>query len=157
MRVYQIPISTNLSSLHEFEDHFIIVVNIASECGFNTQLRELNLFAEQNNYPAKVIAFPSNQFKQHHVSNEEAPQWCARNFNTNYTIEGEIDVNGPDTHPLFQYLKQHAPGAFGERIMWNFTKFLILPQEKTIKRFAPQTKVTKIDQYILSILAKDIQ
>ncbi len=157
MRVYQIPISSTTQSLTGLEDHFIIIVNIASECGFNAQLRALNLFAEQTNYPAKVIAFPSNQFKQHHISNDSSPQWCERTFNTNYTIEDEIEVNGPNAHPLFKYLKQKAPGVFGERVMWNFTKFLILPQEKSIKRFAPQTNIAKIDQYIISLLEKEAQ
>ncbi len=149
MSVYDIQIGTRVTGLKAYENQFVLVVNIADQCGFSPQLKALEALHANINLPCHVIAFPCNQFKQQSRDDVEMQQWCAVEQLT-FTVEKQIDVNGANTHELFRYLKMHAKGAFGQQaIVWNYTKFLILPNEREIKRFAPNAAIQKVESYIM--------
>ena len=100
------------------------------------------------------MAFPCNQFgKQEKGDNTEIKEFCDLNFNISFELFSKIEVNGDNTHPLFQHLKNEAPGILGSKgIKWNFTKFLVNNQGKVIKRYSPTTKPADIDSDIAAIL-----
>ncbi|UTC24936.1 glutathione peroxidase [Candidatus Comchoanobacter bicostacola] len=147
MSIYKIPISQKIPDLSTYTHKTIVIVNIASQCGFNQQLTELNQLLDPE-LNTVVIAFPCSQFHQHDATIDDNTQWCQTQFDAQYIIENEINVNGKSAHPLFIYLNHHAPGILGKRIGWNFTKFIIHPNEQHIKRFAPYDSVEKMTQYI---------
>ena len=96
-----------------------------------------------------MIAFPCNQFgNQQTIDDAQMPEWCEAEFQASYLIENCIDVNGTNAHPLFTYLKEKAGGTLGDDIKWNYTKFVICPNERAIKRFAPQTSIEAVESFI---------
>ncbi|WP_272673655.1 glutathione peroxidase, partial [Providencia sp. PROV031] len=100
-----------------------------------------------------VLGFPCNQFgKQEPGSAEEIAQTCFINYEVSFPIFEKVDVNGSSAHPIFRYLKNELPGLMGERIKWNFTKFLVGRDGKPLKRFAPFTTPEKMEAIILSAL-----
>jgi glutathione peroxidase len=117
----------------------LLIVNTASKCGFTPQYAELEeLHARFGPQGLVVIGFPCDQFAhQEPGSSEEIESFCRKNYGVSFQIMEKIEVNGPGTHPLFEYLKMAAPGAVGKSIKWNFTKFLVQPDGSTVKRFAP--------------------
>jgi glutathione peroxidase len=130
-------------------------VNTASACGFTPQYAGLeDLYKKYKDKGLEVLAFPCNQFgKQEKGDNTEIKQFCDLNFNISFDLFSKIDVNGDNTHPLFEHLKNEAPGILGSKgIKWNFTKFLVNNQGKVIKRYSPRTKPADIDSDIAAIL-----
>ena len=101
-----------------------------------------------------VLGFPCNQFgRQEKGSNQDIATFCQINFGVSFPLFEKIEVNGENAHPLFVYLKKQAPGLLGsEKIKWNFTKFLISNQGKTIERFSPTTKPEELSSKIEEIL-----
>jgi glutathione peroxidase len=100
-----------------------------------------------------VLGFPCDQFgHQEPGSDEEIHSFCERNFGVTFPLFKKIEVNGDNTHPVFEYLKKNAPGLLGQRIKWNFTKFLVDGQGKVIKRYAPTTTPEKIESDIKELL-----
>jgi glutathione peroxidase len=129
------------TSMSTFKNKALLIVNVASKCGFTSQYEGLE--ALQQEYAKKgfsVIAFPCNQFgAQEPGSDQEIQTFCQLNYHTTFPVMAKIDVNGSDAHPLYEYLKAKAPGILGtEMIKWNFTKFLINKNGQVVKRFAPQ-------------------
>ncbi|QIV96034.1 glutathione peroxidase [Allofrancisella inopinata] len=121
------------------KDKVLLVVNVASKCGFTKQYKGLQYLYEK--YPdLEVIAFPCNSFGgQEPGTDAEIKDFCETNYNVTFPIMKKTNVNGKDAEPLFVYLKEHAKGVLGtERIKWNFTKFLISKGGETIERFAPK-------------------
>jgi glutathione peroxidase len=149
MSIYDLQIDGLSDGLGSYREDYIVVVNIAAECGFSSQLKDLNQLIDHPKFKAHVIAFASNQFNQHHLSDEETQKWAQEKYHVKYPILAKIDVNGAKQHPLYAYIKEHAPGLISTDIKWNFTKFVISPHEKTIKRFAPQTSIQNVEAYIL--------
>jgi glutathione peroxidase len=130
-------------SLADFKGRVLLIVNTASKCGFTPQYAGLeNLYRAHKNRGLEILGFPSNQFgAQEPGTGEEIGLFCERNFGVTFSMFAKIDVNGPDAHPLYTYLKQARPGIFGlQRIKWNFTKFLIDRAGRVVARFAPSTK-----------------
>ncbi len=129
--------------LAEWQDHVIIVVNTATKCGFAPQFAGLQALHEQfKGQKVKVIGFPCDQFRhQEPETDQNMASFCEMNFGVHFDLTHKIEVNGESTHPIYQFLKSHAPGLFGSQaIKWNFTKFLISPNAETVLRFSPQTK-----------------
>jgi glutathione peroxidase len=132
----------------------VLVVNTATQCGLTPQFDGLEKLHQQ--YKAqglKVVGFPCNQFgSQEPLSNDEMEATCKLNHGVTFPLMAKIDVNGPDTHEVFRYLKDQAGGILGDDIKWNFTKFLVSKDGKTIKRYAPTTEPSAIEADIISAL-----
>jgi len=130
-------------SLADYRGQVILIVNTASACGFTPQFAGLEeLHQTYGERGLAVLGFPCNQFgAQDPGSNAEIGAFCQKNFGVTFAMMEKIDVNGKDAHPLFQWLKQQAPGLLGsEGVKWNFTKFLIGRDGQVIKRYASLDK-----------------
>ena len=139
----------------QYKGKTLLIVNTASACGFTPQYAGLeDLYKKYKDKGLEVLAFPCNQFgKQEKGDNTEIKQFCDLNFNISFDLFSKIDVNGDNTHPLFEHLKNEAPGILGSKgIKWNFTKFLVNNQGIVIKRYSPRTKPADIDSDIAAIL-----
>ena len=133
----------------------LLVVNVASKCGFTPQYEGLEaLHRRYANKGFEVLGFPCNQFGAQEPGNaEEIASFCSLTYDVTFPLLGKIDVNGPNAAPIYQHLKQEAPGVLGsEAIKWNFTKFLIDRSGKVVKRYAPQTKPADIARDIEALL-----
>lgn len=133
----------------------LLVVNTASKCGFTPQYDGLEkLWREYGARGFEVIAFPCNQFGgQEPGSAEEIGEFCRINFGLSFPLMGKVEVNGPDADPLWNWLKESAPGILGtKKIKWNFTKFLIGRDGRVVRRFAPNVKPEAIAGAIENIL-----
>ena len=142
-------------SLANYRGKVLLIVNTASKCGLTPQFEGLEkLYEKYRDRGLAILGFPCNQFgHQDPGNNNEIEQFCQVNYGVSFPMFAKIDVNGPDTHPLFQHLKKAAPGIFGsEKIKWNFTKFLINRNGEVVDRFAPATKPEKIEQAITTAL-----
>ena len=127
-------------SLDTWRGKVLLIVNTASRCGFTPQYEGLEqLHRDLGPRGFEVLAFPCNQFgAQEPGDAAEIATFCATTFNVTFPIFGKIHVNGPAADPLFQQLKEAAPGVLGSRaIKWNFTKFLIDRSGKPVRRYAP--------------------
>jgi glutathione peroxidase len=134
----------------------VLVVNTASACGFTPQFKGLEeLHQKYGPQGLMVIGFPCNQFgAQDPGSDGDIAEFCQMNYGVSFQMMGKVDVNGDDAHPLFKWLKTQAPGLLGsEGIKWNFTKFLIGKDGKTVKRYAPQDEPSKMAKDIEAALA----
>ena len=143
--------------LAQFEGRPVLVVNTASKCGFTPQydgLQELHeKFQEQG---LVVIGFPCDQFAhQEPGDDEQIAEFCRVNHGVTFPLSTKVDVNGSGTHPVFAFLKDRAGGLLGSRIKWNFTKFLVLPDGRTVKRYAPNVTPEKIEGDIVAALAEE--
>lgn len=140
--------------LDEFKGKTIIVANTASKCGLTPQYEGLEkLYQTYKDQGLVILAFPCNQFgNQESGSSKDIEEFCAINYGVSFLVFDKIEVNGENAHPLFKYLKTALPGTLGNKIKWNFTKFLIDKNGNPIKRFAPFTKPEKIEPYIRDII-----
>lgn len=141
--------------LTAYKDKVVLIVNTASDCGFTPQYKGLqDLYQKYQPEGFEVLAFPCNQFKQQEKgSDADIKKFCDLRFNIKFPLFSKIDVNGDNTHPLFDFLKSEAPGILGSKgIKWNFTKFLVNKEGKVIKRYAPTTKPEAIDADIKNLL-----
>jgi len=140
--------------LSSYKDKVILIVNTASECGFTPQYEGLQKLHEQ--YADKglvIIGVPCNQFGQQEPGDAKViSEGCLINYGVDFLMTEKLDVNGPNSHPLFIYLRKALPGVFGNKIKWNFTKFLIGRDGKPLYRFAPITKPEKLEKYIKQAL-----
>ena len=138
----------------QFEGKVLLIVNTASKCGFTPQFAGLEqLNQEYKDRGLVVIGFPCNQFaSQDPGSDSEIEGFCQLNYGVTFQIMKKVDVNGSEAHPIFQYLKSQTKGLLGSAIKWNFTKFLISRDGKTIKRYAPTTKPEKMKNDIEAML-----
>ncbi len=134
----------------------ILVVNTATKCGLTPQFAGLELLhAKYGPEGLAILGFPCNQFGgQEPETNETMIETCEINHGVTFQLLEKIEVNGKKTHPVFKWLKSKTGGFFGSRIKWNFTKFLIASDGKTIKRYAPVTKPEKIEADIIKLLKK---
>ena len=143
-------------SLQDYKGKVLLVVNTASKCGFTPQFAGLEeMYEKYREQGLEILGFPCNQFgKQDPGSNDEIMEFCQLNYGVSFPMFGKIEVNGSDTDPLFKLLKKEAPGALGtQRIKWNFTKFLIDPSGKVLKRYAPTVKPKDIEKDVKKLLA----
>jgi len=128
----------------------VLVVNTASECGLTPQFEGLEaLYRKHKDDGLVILGFPSNQFANQEPGDEKSiAEGCVINYGVTFPMFSKTDVNGPDAHPLYKYLKSELPGVLSNNIKWNFTKFLIDSEGRPVKRFSPTTKPEKIDEYL---------
>ncbi|NGO62624.1 glutathione peroxidase [Rhizobium daejeonense] len=152
---HAIDIKGKERSMGEFAGKVVLVVNTASACGLTPQYAGLQKLQETFPDDLVVLGFPCNQFgAQEPDSEEQIATFCDLNFHVTFPMFSKIDVNGDDTHPIFQYLKTAEPGILGsEPIKWNFTKFLIGRDGDPLKRFAPTTTPEEIEGDIRKAIA----
>ena len=141
--------------LERYRDKVVLVVNVASKCGFTPQYKGLEaLYTKMHSRGLEVLGFPCNQFgSQEPGSEQEIEQFCELNYGVTFPLFAKIDVNGDDTAPLYQYLKKARPGLLGtEAIKWNFTKFLVDPEGNVVKRYGSTTGPADIAPDIENLL-----
>jgi len=143
-----------LIKMDTYQGKFVLVLNVASRCGFTKQYAGLEKLYQ--NYVDKglvILAFPCNQFGAQEPGNEEEIlSFCQLNFGVTFPIFAKVNVNGKEAHPIFNYLKNELPDLLGKSIKWNFTKFLIDRTGKPIKRFSPTDTPEVIEKYLVSRL-----
>tara|TARA_B100001094_G_scaffold295291_1_gene316549 strand:- start:32642 stop:33142 length:501 start_codon:yes stop_codon:yes gene_type:complete len=135
--------------LERYRGKVLLIVNTASRCGFTSQYKELeSLYQKYNDQGLVILAFPCNQFGQQEPDDETAIQnFCELNFGVTFPLHQKIEVNGQNTHPLYQVLKKSARGfLFTQQIKWNFTKFIVNTEGQIITRFAPQDSMCKVER-----------
>lgn len=125
----------------ELRDKVVLIVNVASQCGFTKQYAGLETLSRRYADKLLILGFPCNQFgNQEPGSAEEISAFCSLNYDVSFPIMAKCEVNGANAHPLYQWLKQQKPGLLGiEAIKWNFTKFLLDKEGQVFDRYAPQT------------------
>ena len=141
--------------LTDFRGKAMLIVNTASKCGFTPQYEGLEtLYEKLHDKGLTILGFPCNQFgKQEPGGAEEIGAFCQTNYGVSFPMFDKIDVNGPQTHPLFEYLKSEQRGILGSKnIKWNFTKFLVDKSGRVVDRFAPMTKPHAIEKSIQAVL-----
>ena len=146
----------NLVSLADYSGKPILIVNTASKCGFTPQyegLQKLNEeFREQG---LIVLGFPCDQFAHQEPGNDqEIDEFCKVNFGVDFPLSQKVNVNGKNAHPIFKFLKENSKSLLGGTVKWNFTKFLISPDGKSIKRYSPNTTPENIRTDVLEILPR---
>jgi len=142
-------------NLSEFGGRVLLIVNVASRCGFTPQYTGLEaLYRKLGPRGFSVLGFPCNQFgAQEPGSEAEIGSFCDTSYGVTFPLFAKIEVNGPDTHPLYQHLKSEKPGLLGtQAIKWNFTKFLVDRQGNVVKRYAPNDKPEDIEADIVALL-----
>ena len=144
-----------MARLDTWAGKVLLVVNTASKCGFTPQYEGLEeLHRQFGSRGFEVLAFPCNQFgAQEPGDAEEIATFCSTVYDVTFPVFAKIDVNGPKADPLFERLKSDAPGVLGSRaIKWNFTKFLIDREGKTVRRYGPSTRPEDIAKDIEALL-----
>lgn len=141
--------------LQEFAGRPVLVVNTASKCGFTPQYEGLQkLYEEFQDQGLAVIGFPCDQFAHQEPGDDAAiASFCSRTYGVTFPMSTKVDVNGPKAHPIFRYLKSRAGGVLGSSIKWNFTKFLVSPDGRTVKRYAPNTSPAAMEADIRRALS----
>lgn len=142
-------------SLEEYKGKVILVVNTASKCGLTPQYEGLeSLYKKYKDQGLVILGFPCDQFANQEFGDDDQIQsFCKVNYGVTFPVFSKIDVNGGNTHPIFQYLKSTLPGLLGiQAIKWNFTKFLIDRNGKPVKRFAPNTEPASFEKDIVELL-----
>lgn len=140
--------------LEKFQGKVLLIVNVASECGFTPQYEGLEaLYQKYKNQDFEVLGFPCNQFGNQEPGNADEIKSCSSKFNVTFPMFEKIEVNGDNAHPLYKFLKKEKKGALGtEAIKWNFTKFLVDRDGKVVDRFAPQDKPESLEKDIEKLL-----
>lgn len=128
--------------LGRFEGKAVLVVNTASKCGFTPQYEGLEeLWKAYEDEGLVVLGFPCDQFGHQEPGDEEEIQgFCTARFGVSFPLFAKVDVNGPGAHPLFAWLRREKRGVLGDRIKWNFTKFLIGRDGRPVARYGSTTK-----------------
>lgn len=129
--------------LSDFSGRLLLVVNTASACGYTPQFAGLeSLWKEFQGRGLTVMGFPSNEFgAQDPGSNGEIAAFCQKNYGVSFPMMAKVQVNGPQAHPLWQWLREQAPGTSPDgAIAWNFAKFLIGRDGRVLQRFEPRDK-----------------
>lgn len=150
-------ISNEEISLNKYKNNVLLIVNVASKCGFTSQYEGLEkLYQNYKDKNFMILGFPSNQFAgQEPGTNEEIQQFCKLNYGVSFDMFSKIDVNGENESPLYTYLKKQSPGIFGtEAIKWNFTKFLIDKQGNIVKRYGSSTTPKEIEKDVKELISK---
>ncbi len=141
--------------LSAYDDQVALVVNTASQCGFTPQFEGLEQLHQQYaDRGLAVLGFPCNQFgNQDPGSDDEIGAFCQKNYGVSFQMFSKVDVNGDSAHPVYQWLRTEKSGLLGDKIKWNFTKFLVGKDGQVIKRYGSTTKPEKIAADIEKALA----
>ena len=142
--------------LVDYKGKVILVVNTASQCGFTPQYKGLEeLYRTYAERGLVVLGFPCDQFGHQEPGDEtEIATFCERNFGVTFPLFAKVDVNGADAHPLFEFLRTEKGGMVGNKIRWNFTKFLVDAEGNVVKRYGstttPESIATDIEELLPS-------
>ncbi len=142
--------------LSQYRGKPLLIVNVASQCGFTPQYQGLEaLYKKYRDRGFTVLGFPCNQFGAQEPGDEKAIQeFCELNFGVTFPLFAKIDVNGDQAHPLYRYLTEAKRGFLGsKRIKWNFTKFLVDRDGVPAKRYAPTVKPEDLEKDVEKTLA----
>ena len=142
-------------NLGAYKGKAMLVVNVASKCGFTPQYKGLEkLYEKLGDKGLVVLGFPCDQFGHQEPGDEnEIKNFCSLNYDVKFPLFAKIDVNGSNAHPLYKYLKKEAKGLLGtEAIKWNFTKFLVDKNGKVVARYAPTDTPEKIEKDVAAVL-----
>ena len=156
--LYQFPLTlldNNAFDAATLHDRVVLVVNVASRCGFTPQYGGLEkLYQRYQQRGLQILAFPCNQFGgQEPGEAAEIARFCSVDYPVTFPVMAKCAVNGKEAHPLYQWLKSQQPGVLGtEAIKWNFTKFLINRQGEVVERFAPQVSPEAMQLHIEALL-----
>lgn len=143
-------------SLSKFKGKPLLIVNVASRCGLtSSNYKELShLYDKYKSQGFEILAFPCNQFGgQEPGSNQEIKNFACTRFKAEFPIFDKVDVNGPNTAPIYQFLKTSFGGFLGDLVKWNFEKFLVDKSGKVVERYPPTTSPFQIEKDIQKLLA----
>lgn len=143
-------------SLEKYRGKVLLIVNTATECGFTPQYDALqDLYEKYKDRGFEILDFPSNQFGgQAPGTDAEIANFCTARFGTTFDRFAKIDVNGENEEPLYTFLKKAQGGVLGDKIKWNFTKFLVDRNGNVVERYSSQKKPENIAKDIEELLDK---
>jgi len=144
-------------SMADYRGKVLLVVNVASACGFTPQYAGLEaLYRTFRDQGFEILAFPCNQFGTQEPGNaDQIREFCSTTYDVSFPLFAKTDVNGPGAHPVYRFLKAEKPGTLGiGAIKWNFTKFLIGRDGTVLKRYAPFTTPGQIERDVAAALAR---
>jgi len=159
MDFYDIEVTTidgRRQTLAPYRGQVLLIVNVASQCGFTPQYAGLEaLYRAHRARGFTVLGFPCDQFGHQEPGDEaEIARFCVTTYDVTFPLFAKIEVNGPHAHPLDRYLKTERPGLLGsEAIKWNFTKFLVARDGVVLKRYAPKDAPAGIERDLEPLLA----
>ena len=159
MELYDIPVTTidgRERTLAEYRGRVLLIVNVASQCGFTPQYAGLEaLYRKYKDRGLVVLGFPCNQFgKQEPGTEQEIQQFCSSTYDVTFPLFAKIEVNGPNAHALYERLKTARPGFLGsKKIKWNFTKFLVGRDGVPVRRFGPNEEPEGMEGDIVALLS----
>ena len=151
MRLYEVPITTmdgETITLDAYRGKALLIVNVASHCGFTPQYKGLEALHRRRSDDLAVLGFPCNQFgRQEPGSDSQIRQFCSECYDVTFPLFAKIDVNGPNAHPLYRHLKSEKKGFLGrEVIAWNFTKFLVNKDGEVLRRYGSRITPEAIEK-----------
>jgi len=157
MNIYNLTVKEidgNKISMSKYKGMTLLIVNVASTCGFTNQYEGLEeLYKTYKNKNFMVLGFPSNEFAQQEKGNEkEIKSFCSLTYGVSFDMFSKIEVNGDNQSDLYRLLKEEQSGLLGNNIKWNFTKFLVDKNGKVVGRYAPITQPLSLKQDIEKIL-----
>ena len=156
--LHDIPVTTiagEPTTLAEHRGRVLLIVNVASECGFTPQYAGLeSLWRRHRAAGLVVLGFPCDQFGgQEPGAEPEIAAFCSRGYDVTFPMFAKVDVNGPQAHPLFEHLKRAEPGLLGTTaVKWNFTKFLVGRDGVVLRRYAPATTPESLEPDVVAAL-----
>jgi glutathione peroxidase len=142
-------------SMSKYKGKVLLIVNVASKCGFTSQYEGLeNLSEKYKDKDFEVLGFPSNQFgNQEPGTNEQIKEFCSLTYQVKFDMFSKVDVNGENEAPIYKFLKEKQPGILGTKdIKWNFTKFLVDKDGNVVDRYGSSTTPSSIEKDILPLL-----
>jgi len=157
--LYDIAVTTidgKKEKMRAYQGRVLLIVNVASKCGYTPQYAGLEaLYRKYNGRGLTVLGFPCDQFGHQEPGDErEIQSFCSLSYDVTFPMFAKIDVNGPETHPLYKHLKAAQTGLLGtEAIKWNFTKFLVGRDGSVLRRYAPTDTPERIEPDLLPLLA----
>jgi glutathione peroxidase len=160
--IYSVPVQNiqgETTTLETYRGQVLVIVNVASQCGYTPQYKGLEaLYTRFKDQGFVVLGFPCNQFgKQEPGTNAEIQTFCEASFGATFPMFAKIRVNGDDAHPLFDILKDEARGVLGSRsIKWNFTKFLVGRDGVVKKRYGSTSTPNSMTAEIETLLGESV-
>ena len=158
MTLYDIEVTTidgQTQTLDVYRGKVLLIVNVASQCGFTPQYAGLEaLYRRNRDRGLTVLGFPCDQFGHQEPGDEaEIKQFCSLTYDITFPMFAKIHVNGEDAHPLYKHLKSEKKGLLGSgSIKWNFTKFLVNREGTVVGRYAPQDAPERIEKDLTPLL-----
>jgi glutathione peroxidase len=140
--------------LADYRDKVLLIVNVASKCGFTPQYTGLEkLYRDHKAAGLVLLGFPCDQFGHQEPGSEaEIAEFCSLTYDVSFPMFAKIEVNGSGAHPLYQWLKSEQGGLLGSAIKWNFTKFLVGREGTVIDRFSPKDTPEKLEPKVVAAL-----